>query len=320
MGTPEFAVPILDELTHPAGASVHEVVAVYTRADKPAGRGKQLNESPVKIFAREKNLTIEQPRTLRDAAVLARLREYQPEVILVAAYGLILPQAVIDIPPRGCINVHASLLPRWRGASPITAAILAGDTETGVTLMQMDVGLDTGPMIAWERVAIESDDTTDSLTLKLAQVGAEILIRTLPAWLSGALTPTPQNEAEATLTRLVKKEDGQIDWTKPAIEIARAVRAYNPWPSAYTFLHPFPIHGGGEGAGGALLKIWRAELSAEVSDAPPGTVIALDGEIGVSTNAGVLILQEVQLAGKRAMSIDEFVRGQRGFVGARLGN
>lgn len=308
MGTPEFAAPILKSL-----ADTHEVIAVYTRADKPAGRGKTLTEAPVKIVARTRGLNIEQPRTWRHAEIQAQLRAYRPDLIVVAAYGLILPPAVLEIPPRGCINVHASLLPRWRGASPIAFALLAGAVQTGVTLMQMDAGVDTGPLLAQRALPIARDDTTATLTEKLARLGAQLLIATLPAWFDGKITPTPQNNADATLTRLVAKEDGLIDWRKPARELERAVRAYNPWPSAYTFLPPSPI-----GARGALLKVWRAGVADDVVSEPPGTVVRIGDAIGVSTSTGVLILRAVQLAGKRAMTIEEFVRGQRDFVGARL--
>ncbi len=302
MGTPEFATPVLAAL-----ADNFTVVAVYTRAGKPAGRGRALNESPVKVLARARGLAVEQPRTLRDDQVQARLRDYQPDLIVVAAYGLILPQAVLDIPSRGCINTHASLLPRWRGASPITSAILAGDAETGITLMQMDAGVDTGPSIAKRKIPIAPDETTGSLTEKLSHLAAGLLLETLPAWLEGNITPRAQS-GQATFTGMVKKEDGLIDWSKPAVEIERAVRAYNPWPSAYTFWNS------------ARLQIWRADVSNAVVPRQPGTVVQLDHEIGVSSGRGVLILRNVQLAGKRAMSIEEFARGQRDFIGARLGN
>ncbi len=302
MGTPEFATALLGAL-----ADNFTVVAVYTRADKPAGRGRALNESPVKVLARARGLAVGQPRTLRDDQVQARLRDYQPDLIVVAAYGLILPQAVLDIPSRGCINTHASLLPRWRGASPITSAILAGDAETGITLMQMDAGVDTGPIIAKRKIPIAPDDTTGSLTEKLSHLAAGLLLETLPAWLEGKITPSAQS-GQATFTVIVKKEDGLIDWIKPAVDIERAVRAYNPWPSAYTFWKS------------ARLQIWRADVSNAVVPGQPGTVVQLDHEIGVSSGRGVLILRNVQLAGKRAMSIEEFARGQRDFIGARLGN
>jgi len=301
MGTPEFAVPVLSLL-----ADRYDVVAVYTRADKPAGRGKTVAESPVKLLARARGLTVEQPRTLRNEEAQAHLRDYHPDLIVVAAYGLILPQAVLDIPPLHCINTHASLLPRWRGASPITHAILAGDQETGITLMQMEAGVDTGPIITTRAIPIERRDTTDSLTDKLAQLGAELLGEILPDWLAGQLTPVPQPDTGATYAGMVKKEEGLIDWQKPAVEIERAVRAYDPWPSAFTFWQ------------GAQLKLWRADVKDAALPYPPGTVVELDHELGVSTGEGTLILREVQLAGKRAMPIEEFLRGQRGFVGSRF--
>ncbi len=302
MGTPGFATPVLAAL-----ADNFTVVAVYTRADKPAGRGRTLRESPIKVLARARGLAVEQPRTLRHEQEQARLREYQPDLIVVAAYGLILPQAVLDIPSRGCINTHASLLPRWRGASPITSAILAGDAETGITLMQIDAGVDTGPIIAKRKIPIAPNDTTGSLTEKLSHLAVALLLETLPAWLEGNITPSPQS-GQATFTVMVEKEDGLIDWTKPAVEIERAVRAFNPWPSAYTFCNS------------ARLQIWRADVSNAVVPGQPGTVVQFDHEIGVSSGRGVLILRNVQLAGKRAMSIEEFARGQRDFIGARLGN
>ncbi len=301
MGTPEFAAPVLDAL-----ADRYGVVAVYTRVDKPAGRGKELAESPVKVLARERGLTVEQPRTLRNAEAQAHLAEYHPDLIVVAAYGLILPQAVLDIPPLHWINTHASLLPRWRGASPITHAILAGDTETGITLMEMEAGVDTGPVLVTRAIPIARDDTTLSLSEKLSVLAAPLLVETLPAWLEGKVTPSPQPEVGVTYAGMVKKEDGRIDWTRPAVEIERATRAFNPWPSAYTFWNKL------------MLKIWRAEVTDTRLPHPPGTAVQLENAVGVSTGVGRLILREVQLAGKRAMSIEEFVRGQRGFIGAQL--
>ncbi|MEW5717361.1 MAG: methionyl-tRNA formyltransferase [Chloroflexota bacterium] len=304
MGTPDFAVPLLDALT----LTPHNIVGVYTRADQPAGRGKQLQPSPIKQLAHARGLPIFQPPTLRAAENIAHLCALAPDLVIVAAYGLILPRDVLAIPPRGCVNTHASLLPRHRGAAPTMAAILAGDAETGITLMQMDEGLDTGPILAQRALPIAADDTTGTLTPKLANLAAELMLETLPRILAGEITPQPQDHARATMFTQIKKEEGLIDWTRPAVEIARRVRAFNPWPSAFTFWN------------GAQLKILRAEASPRKTDAAPGRVIQSGKEIAVTTGDGVLILREIQLAGKRAMKIEEFVRGQREFVGSILKN
>ena len=302
MGTPEFAVPILETLV-----KHYSVVAVYTRTDKPAGRGKQIVESPVKAFARMHNLRLEQPRTLRNGSEHNLLRAYEPDLLVAAAYGMILPQAVLEIPRFGCINTHASLLPRWRGASPIPYAILSGDRETGITLMQIDPGLDTGPVLASRAIPIAPDDTTGSLTEKLATVGASLLLETLPAYLDGKITPTPQDNAKATMTRLVAKEDGHIKWDRSAVYIEQMVRAYQPWPGAYTTYN------------GELLKIVRAAVLPHDAPGIPGTVLQIGKDIGVATGKDILLLRQVQLAGKREHSAGEFARGQRDFVGSHLG-
>lgn len=303
MGTPEFAVPSLRAL-----CGVHyDLVAVYTRQDQPAGRGQRLEKSPVKRFAFEQGLHVEQPRSLRSAAAQATLVEFAPDVIVVVAYGLILPQPVIDLPPYGCVNVHGSLLPRHRGAAPIAAAILAGDDVTGVTIMKMDEGVDTGPMLAKAAIPIGSDDTTGSLTAKLADLGADLLARTLPGWLSGAIVAMPQPEEAASYAPRIEKLQGLIDWNEPAELIARKVRAYQPWPSAYTLWN------------GRMIKILRSH-SGDGHD-EPGTVIAGDrGMAGVATGKGVLWLDEVQLAGKKPAPIGAFLAGARGFVGSKLGS
>jgi methionyl-tRNA formyltransferase len=302
MGTPEFAVPVLDALTH----TNHPIVGVYTRPDQPAGRGKQLQQSPVKRLAAAHDLTVFQPKTLRKPEPAAELRALAPDLVIVAAYGLILPQEVLDIPTLGCVNTHASLLPRHRGAAPIAAAILAGDAETGVTLMQMEAGLDTGPILVQRSIPISDDDTTGTLTTKLAHLAAALLIEMLPRILAEEITPQSQDEARATLFKTIRKEEGLIDWTRPAIDIARQVRAFNPWPSAYSFWN------------GSLLKILRARATRDGPREEPGRVVQVKEGIAVETGAGALLLREVQLAGKRAMTIEEFVRGQREFVGSRL--
>ncbi len=302
MGTPEFAVPILDALTH----TPHHIVGVYTRPDKPAGRGNKLFASPIKQLAQAHNLPLFQPPTLRQPDVVDELRALAPAVIIVAAYGLILPPAVLSIPLRGCVNTHASLLPRHRGAAPIPAAILAGDNETGITLMQMDAGLDTGPILVQRAISISDDDTTATLTTKLAHLAAGLLTENLPRILAGDLAPQPQDDSRATMFKTIRKEEGLIDWTQSAVEIARRVRAFNPWPSAYTFWND------------AQLKILNARASDHKTIAEPGRVIKLQNEIAVATGDGGLILGEVQLAGKRAMKMEEFVRGKPDFVGAIL--
>ncbi len=304
MGTPEFAVPVLEALIKTS----HPIVGVYTRPDKPAGRGGKIQPSPIKQLARARNLPIFQPTTLRQPAVVDELRALAPDVIIVAAYGLILPLDVLALPPRGCVNTHASLLPRHRGAAPIPAAILAGDSETGITLMQMDAGLDTGPILVQRALKISDEDTAGTLTAKLGSLAATLLIDSLPHILAGEITPQPQDHARATMVKTIRKEEGLIDWTQSAIEIWRRVRAFNPWPSAFTFWN------------GAQLKILSAYPSDHRTNAEPGHVIKLQNEIGVATENGTLILREIQLAGKRVMKIEEFVRGKKEFVGSILKN
>ncbi len=301
MGTPEFAVPSLAALLR----ENYEVAAVYTRQDQPAGRGQRLEQSPVKQFALAQALHVEQPRTLRSAAAQAALGAFSPDLIVVAAYGLILPQAVLDLPRSGCVNVHGSLLPRHRGAAPIAAAILAGDPEAGITIMQVDAGVDTGPMIAKASIPIDPVDTTARLTAKLAELGADLLVRTLPGWLSGAIPAVPQPDEGATYAPRIDKEQGRIDWTEPAELIARKVRAFQPWPSAYTAWN------------GQLLKLLAAHPGEGQGE--PGTVIAGSrGMAGVATGQGVLWLDELQLAGKKPAPVGAFLAGARGFVGSKL--
>jgi methionyl-tRNA formyltransferase len=305
MGTPDFAVPALAALL----SEGYDVVGVLTRPDRPAGRGQRVEESPVKRLARANGLPILQPSTLRDAEARAAVLELQPDVITVAAYGLLLPQALLDLPGHGCLNIHGSLLPRHRGAAPIAAAILAGEAATGVSIMRVDAGLDTGPVLASASLPIDPEDTTGSLTAKLAALGARLLIATLPRWLRGELVPTPQDDAQATLAPRIAKEAGQIDWNQPAVAIERQVRAYSPWPSAYTYWR------------GQLLKVHRshADFVVEVpAGAGPGQVIpVLDGAAAVA-GSGVLRLDEVQLAGKRVLPISTFLRGASGFIGSSL--
>ncbi len=305
MGTPEFAVPSLAALLREG----YDVVGVLTREDRPAGRGQRVEESPVKELARANGLPILQPRTLRNEENQAALAALAPDLIVVAAYGLILPEAVLDLPPHGCLNVHGSLLPRHRGAAPIAAAILAGDEVAGISLMRMDAGLDTGPVLASASLPVAPDDTTGSLTARLAALGAGLLVATLPRWLRGEITPTPQDDALANYAPRISKEAGEIQWPLPAAQIARQVRAYNPWPSAYTSWR------------GQRLRILCAHPEPDAplpAEAMPGQVLSAAGRAGVVTGQGVLWLDEVQLAGKRILPIEAFLRGAAGFAGSRL--
>jgi methionyl-tRNA formyltransferase len=294
MGTPALAVPVLDALV-----TQHEVIAVYTQPDAPAGRGKTVAESPVKQAALAHGIAIFQPETLKPVEEVERLRALAPDLIIVAAFGQILRQNVLDIPAHGCINVHFSLLPRWRGASPVSAAIAAGDAQTGVAIMRMDAGLDTGPVLSMRAIDILPDDTTASLTARLADVGAALLIETLPAWLAGEITPQAQPTEGVTLVSRLKKEQGRIDWTRPATEIERHVRAMQPWPGAFTEWR------------GKGLKVLAARLDRPGTSHAPGTLFAGDGALYAQCGDGALRLLSVQLEGKRAMQADEFLRGQR---------
>jgi len=301
MGTPRFAVPSLERLREE-----YEVVAVVTRPDKAAGRGRGVAFSPVKEVALARGILVMQPRSLKKEEVAASFLELEPQVIVAAAYGQIVPPEVLAIPPFGCLNVHASLLPKYRGASPVAGALLAREEETGITIMLMDEGMDTGPILAQARLPIAPEDSRGSLTGKLAHLGADLLLETLPRWLRGEIVPQPQEDDKATYTKMLKKEDGLIDWSMSSVEIWRQVRAYNPWPSAYTDFEGRP-----------LKILWVRPIRGERGE--PGLVVATKEGAAVATGEGLLALEEVQLAGKRAMGIAEFLRGQRGFVGSRLG-
>ena len=303
MGTPEFAVPALTAL-----ADAHQVVGVVTQPDRPAGRGRRLAPSPVKQVALERGLPLSQPQSLRTPEALAQLAAWEPEVIVVAAFGQILRQEVLDLPPHGSLNIHASLLPRWRGAAPIPAAILAGDAVTGVTIMQMDAGLDTGPILAQREEPILPDDTQATLGERLARLGAALLADTLPGYLAKTILPQPQPEEGVTYAGQLRKEDGLLDWSLLAVELERRVRAFTPWPGAFTTWR------------GQRLKVLRAmPLPDWHGVAPPGTVFALADGLAVATGEGALRLEEVQLAGKRRMDSSAFLCGQRDCVGSRLG-
>ena len=306
MGTPAFSVPSLQRLIE--GAEF-DVVAVVTQPDRPAGRGRAPTVSPVKQIALENDITVLQPRRLRkNAEMVQALRDLAPDVIAVAAYGLILPASVLEIPPHGCINVHASLLPKYRGAAPVAAAILSGDELTGVTIMLMDEEMDHGPILAQRSTPMQPVDTRQSLTERLAELGAGLLVETLPRWVAGEVKPQPQDHAAATYAPMLKKEDGEIDWSQPAARIARMIRAYDPWPGAYTYLD------------GRVFKLLKARAAGvATADVRPGTVVEIDQGLAVVAGEDGVLLERVQLAGKRAMDIQVFARGQRDFIGSVLG-
>jgi methionyl-tRNA formyltransferase len=301
-GTPEFAVPALDAL-HAAG---HELGAVYTQPDRPAGRGQSLTASPVKRRALELGLVVEQPASLKAVEGVTRLREFHADLMVVVAYGLILPQAVLDVPRLGAWNIHASLLPRWRGAAPIQRAILAGDTATGITIMQMEAGLDTGPMLLVREAPIGPREHAGSLHDRLAALGAEAIVAAIDEWQAGRVTPRVQPSDGATYATKLRKDEARIDWRQAAVAIDAQVRAFNPWPVAETRWD------------GRQLRIWQAEPGSMITTAVPGTVLEAAGDrCVVATGAGTLRLREVQLAGRRAMSAAEFLNAND-LAGARL--
>ena len=305
MGTPQFAVTILESLL----SSPYQVLAVYTQPDKPAGRGRQVAFPPVKRLALEHGIPVIQAQTLKSSEVLEKLASLQPELIIVAAFGYILPPAVLSLPRFACLNVHPSLLPRHRGPSPVANTILCGDELAGVTIMLMDSGMDTGPILAQGKVGISFMDTTGSLSSRLADVGAKLLLEALPDWLGGKLEPQAQAESQATYSKLTTSEDAEIDWHLSAVELWRRVRAYNPWPGCYTWCQ------------GKRLKIHEATPVEDMAEGEIGEVIALKDSpgVGVITGRGTLGLGQVQLEGKGKMSADDFVRGQRDFIGSILG-
>lgn len=317
MGSPDFAVPSLHALVD-AG---HDVAGVVTQPDREAGRGRKFVPPAVKLAAEALGLPVLQPRSMRRPEAVDGLAALQPDLIVVAAFGQILRRNVLDVPARGVLNVHASLLPRWRGASPVTAAILAGDEQTGVSVMLLDEGLDTGPVLSMRSTPIEDTDSGGSLTTTLAEMGASLLVETIPGWLDGSIQATPQDETHATYAPRIGKESGRIDWSQPATQIWRQVRAYNPWPGAFTSY------------GVSLLKIEEAwpltgyaiELPGTVVSLPWGAVERVPAErprpaFAVVTGDGFLLPLRVQRAGKRSMYAEEFFRGERSLAGSRLGD
>ncbi len=297
-GTPQFAVPSLLALLH----SQHQISAVYTQPDRKAGRGLQLQASPVKLIALEQGIPVYQPTTLKSAETQAQLQALQPDLMIVVAYGLLLPKPVLETPRWGCINVHASLLPRWRGAAPIQRALLAGDKVTGITLMQMDIGLDTGAMIVQRTCEIQLDDTGQTLHDKLANLGAQLLAETLDEIES--LPVTSQDDRQATYAKKLDKAEAQLDWQKPAVVLERQVRAFNPWPIAQAQLL------------NQTLRIWEAQaLPALPTTQPVGSILACQRHgIDIVTAEGILRLLKIQKAGGKPISVNDFLNGHPEYI------
>jgi methionyl-tRNA formyltransferase len=292
MGSPDFALPTLKALSQH-----YDVVGVVTQPDRASGRGRELKPPPVKLLAQKLNMPVFQPEKLRQPEAMEQLRSWNPDLIVVAAFGQILRKDVLELPPHGCINVHASLLPRWRGAAPINAAILHGDEETGITIMKMDVGLDTGPILTQRSIRLTREDTAGSVFEKLSQLGADLLVETLPDYLSGKIQPVPQPEDGATYAPMLKKEEGQLDFRRPAEELERRVRAFNPWPGSFMDFD------------GTLLKVHRAHV--EAGEAEVGQKLIYRDQPAVGAGNGLLVLDEVQPAGKKTMSGKAFLAGAR---------
>lgn len=307
MGTPTLSATILEALLEKG----YNIVGVITKQDKPAGRKKEIAESPVKLVALKNNLPLLQPEKI-DQAVIDQLHTWKPDLIIVAAYGKILPQSVLDIPGFGCVNFHPSLLPEWRGAAPIQNAILSGATETGVTIMLMDKGMDTGDILRQETVPIDSTDNTATLTGKLVQVGIQLLLQTLPLWIERRIKPQKQDGSRATLCQMIERSDGHIIWTDDAESIYNRYRALYPWPGIYTYWKKKD-----DLLRLKLLSISYQKQNPQITN-PLGTIFEIGEKIGVQTTTGIIFLEEVQLEGKTPMAITEFLRGNDGFVGSNL--
>ncbi len=306
MGTPGFAVPVLEALV----SAGHEIAAAYSRPDRPSGRGKRTSPTPVKSAASSMGIPVVQPPSLKAHEVQRDLAALAPDVIVVAAYGLFLPREVLELPRLSCLNIHPSLLPKLRGPSPVSTAIVDGETTTGATVMVMDEGVDTGPVLAQRQTPIGDRDTAEALTVRLFELGARLLVEVLPDWAEGRIQARSQDESQATNTSLLTREDGRIDWEMSAAQIARRVRGYAPWPGTYTYWD------------GKMLKIIEASPhDARLGDRP-GTVIGpgSGGWIDISTCDGTLRVSRLQLEGRRAASARDFLQGNGSIVGAQLGS
>lgn len=313
MGTPEFAVPTLQHLVN----SEHSVVGVVCQPDRPSGRGKKIQFGPVKTFAVSQNFPLVQPEKMKAAEFLDTLRSWNPDVIVVAAFGRILPQAILDLPPKGCLNVHGSLLPKYRGAAPIQWAVINGESETGVTIMVMDAGLDTGDILEQAVIPISEDDTAGDVASRMAEIGGGLLVSTLKRWMDGTGQPQPQNESQSTLAPILKKEDGLLDWSQSASTLVNRIRGLSPWPGGYTFVE------------GERWGIWKVQVeeddgnsavSLEKASNVPGTIIGVTRQgIQVQTGHGLLRLIEIQPANKKRMAVAQYVAGHHINVGTQCG-
>ena len=292
MGSPDFSLPVLRGLKQ-----TYEVVGVVTQPDRASGRGRELKSPPVKTLALELGIPVMQPEKLKQPEAMEQLRGWAPDLIVVAAFGQILKKDVLELPQYGCINVHASLLPRWRGAAPINAAILAGDEETGVTIMQMDVGLDTGAMLSKRSIRLTPTDTAGSVFQAVSTLGADLLLETLPRWIAGEIQPQAQDDALATYAPMMKKEEGKLDFTRDVHELERLIRAFNPWPGAFMDFNEM------------ILKVHRAQVLPGNVEA--GQRFIVEDQPAVGARGGLLILHEVQPAGKKPMSGKSFLAGAR---------
>ena len=308
MGTPEFAVPSLQALLDADPDTVGRVVGVVTQPDRPKGRGQQLAPPPIKVLAQQAGLPVLQPVKMKDPDFLDTLRGWAPDVIAVTAFGRILPPVLLDLPYWGCINVHGSLLPKYRGAAPIQWAIINGETETGITTMLMDPGLDTGPMLMRATVPIHPTDTAGDLAARLAPLGGRLLVETIAGLKSKTLAPTPQDHAKATPAPLLKKEDGWLNWKDEAPALANRIRGLTPWPGAYTY------------HGEERWQIWRAQAaSVGCAEAAPGTILEVTKDaLRIATGKGSLLIQEIQSASGKRLSVGQYLSGHRVAVGSRL--